>query len=157
MHVKMAILADKYDIRDLGKLAYVSLAEALDNGVEPNDDLLDAIHVAWEVDVPTKGEQKKFMDAVLKPAFSADHLEMVIDAHPRFARDVAMAQKRAGEPLKRPEFTFDLGPGTQLECPICHRLADVEVESSNASVCECPYCHKVSMGSRWHEPGLFLN
>ena len=29
LHVRMAILADKYDIRDLGVIAYVKLAEAL--------------------------------------------------------------------------------------------------------------------------------
>jgi len=156
LHVKMVIVADKYDIGYLSVIAYVKLVEALRNGVEPSDDLTDAIQAAWEVEAPTKNERQKLLDTVLRPDFSAEHLDMVLDPHPRFARDVAMAQKKGGEPARRWEGELVLELRTRLRCPECHGFTDVEIEKSIARTYQCLSCHRYSMGSRWHQSGLWF-
>lgn len=149
LHVQMAILADKYDMAHLDKLAHGKLTSILED-VEPSDDLSDAIELAYDAYGATSPERRLLVDAVTGPDFSTEALAGVIDAHPDFARDVALALKQRALEHQDKADQAEIMVSNLFNCPGCDSVVTMGISNRKKSEGRCPTCGKVLSGQEWH-------
>jgi len=92
LHLRLVILADKYNIHNLDRRASVKFAMAPRN-IKSRDELHEAIRVAYELDGPTEYQRKLLVNTVMDAKFPTQALDAILRCHPIFACDVALAFK----------------------------------------------------------------
>jgi len=159
MQVKMAIFADKYDIRGLSDLAFIHFKRGARRSDCSTEHLASAAVLAYEVDGPTASFRPVIIQALIETcegeegAFTMpDGLQGFLSIHHQLAIDFAMALQRGPNQSSGPEKTSP--QAYRFTCMDCDEDVVVSIPKRGPNkMYYCPSCQGGYFGSTWHEQG----